>query len=410
MTSQDLQHMRRALDLAVRGRGWTRPNPLVGAVIVRDGKVIGEGWHKALGQPHAEVEALKTVLGDARGATMYITLEPCSHFGRTPPCSPLLVERGIARVVAAAQDPNPLVSGKGINLLRKAGVKVEVGLCEKEARRLNEAFFTYHELQRPFIICKWAMTLDGRIATETGNSRWVTNEKSLAHAHEIRACVDAVMVGIGTVLMDNPMLNVRLEGYAGAHPKRVIADGNLRIPLRAKCLENAKPGECVIATTEGSSKDKVRQLRDAGHTVIILPGRRRLLNLKDMIFELYKLQIQSILCEGGSSLHGSMFDAQLVDKVVAFVAPKIVGGTNAKTAITGWGVNLMHRAVTLDDVTIREFDGDVCVEGYVSDRFRRTKPLGSTTRAVPVLDETASDEGHDDGADDSESGARRNER
>lgn len=379
----DELYMRRALELAGRGFGMTSPNPMVGAVVVKNGKVLGEGYHKMVGKPHAEVEALKKISEtDAAGSTMYVTLEPCNHHGRTPPCTDLLISRKIARVVVPHADPNPLVAGQGFRVLRKAGVQVDVGLLEKEARRLNEAFITFHTLRRPFITAKWAMTLDGRIATESGESKWITNEKSRMYVHEVRSCVDAVMVGIGTVLQDNPMLNVRLSDYNRRQPKRIIVDGNLRIPLRAKCLENSYIGECIIATTELAPADKVARLEESGHVVLKLKGRRGLMDLKELIARLRDFEIQSLLCEGGSSMHGGLLTAKLVDKVIAFVAPKMIGGDEAKRPIAGWGVATMKRALVLEDVRTRTFDEDMCLEGYVSSQFRQLTPMGETPRQV----------------------------
>jgi diaminohydroxyphosphoribosylaminopyrimidine deaminase / 5-amino-6-(5-phosphoribosylamino)uracil reductase len=383
-SEDDLMHMRRALELASRARGMTSPNPMVGAVIVKAGRVIGKGYHRAAGQSHAEIEALTSATEDVSGATLYVTLEPCSHQGRTPPCAPVLVERRIARVVVAATDPNPKVAGRGIALLRESGIQVDVGLCDHEARRENEAFFTFHVAKRPFIICKWAMTLDGRIAAQSGHSRWISNAKSREYAHRIRSEVDAVMVGIGTILIDNPRLDVRLEGYTGRQPRHVVVDGNLRIPLRAKCLEAAPPGGCIIATTDSAPKDKAAQLRDAGHQVCALKGRRGLVNLRDLIRELHRMDVLSLVCEGGGNLHGSLFEARLVDKIVAFVAPKIIGGETAKNPITGWGLPQMDKAIRLEDVLLRQFDDDVCIEGYIAGAARRLNPIAERTPAGEV--------------------------
>lgn len=363
--------MRRALELAAKARGMTSPNPMVGAVLVKNGRVIGEGYHHGPGLPHAEIDAIANASEDVAGATIYVTLEPCCHEGKTPPCTDALIRHKISRVVAATVDPNPAVCKNGFTQLRKAGIQVDVGLCEEEARLLNEVFITSHSLRRPFIIAKWAMTLDGKIATETGHSRWITNDKSRGYVHELRSQVDAIMVGIGTVLVDNPMLNVRLENYQGRQPKCIIMDGALRIPIRSKCLQSAPAGCCIIATTQSAPAEKVAQLRDAGHQVLVLRGRRGLLDVRDLIRELHNCGIQSILAEGGSGLHGNFFSRQLVDKVVAFIAPKIVGGDTAKSPISGWGVSLMNKAVKLEHMQTRMFDEDICVEGYVFDAYNR---------------------------------------
>lgn len=366
--------MRRALELASRARGQTSPNPMVGAVLVKHGKVIGEGYHHGPGLDHAEIEAIRAASGPVAGAHLYVTLEPCCHHGRTPPCVDALIEHKIAKVTIAMLDPSDKVNGEGVRRLRKAGIEVDEGLCQAEARELNEAFVTYHHLKRPFVICKWAMTLDGKIATSTGHSRWITNEASRAYVHELRGQVDAVMVGVGTVLLDNPMLNVRLPEYGGRQPRRVVVDGNLRIPSRAKLLKESSPGQCIIATTESAPAEKIKQLRSAGHIVVVRPGRRGLLDVHDFMDELHQLEVQSILCEGGASLNGSLFEAQVVDKVIAFVAPKIVGGINAKSPIAGWGVDLISKAAHLVNPRTRTFGDDVCIEGYVAPLHRRLSP------------------------------------
>jgi diaminohydroxyphosphoribosylaminopyrimidine deaminase/5-amino-6-(5-phosphoribosylamino)uracil reductase len=379
----DAAHMRRALDLAALGRGTTSPNPMVGAVIVKGGRVLGEGWHRAAGSPHAEAGALAAARQSVKGATLYVNLEPCCHEGRTPPCTRAIIGAGITRVVAAMLDPNPLVGGKGAAELRAAGVTVEVGMLEREARTLNEAFVCLHVLHRPFVISKWAMTLDGRIATQSGHSRWISNEESRAYVHRLRSQVDAVMVGIGTVLSDNPALNVRLPGYAGSQPKRIVVDGILRIPIKAKVFEDATPGQVIIATAESLHRDKMAKLRDAGHEVLVFPGRRGIVDLRQFIRKLPDLGVQSILCEGGSTLNGSLFQAHLVDKVVAFIAPKLCGGNEMKCPTAGWGVQYMSQALTLDEPVSRCFGSDVCVEGYVPGHRRKiAEPTGEAAAAA----------------------------
>ena len=367
----EASYMNRALELARQALGCTSPNPMVGAVIVKDGEVVGEGYHRAAGEPHAEPVALKAAGERARGATMFVTLEPCCHEGRTPPCAPAVVKAGIKRVVCAMLDPNPLMAGKGVALLRGAKIDTRVGLLEKQARKLNEAFLAHHILRRPFIHLKWAMTLDGRIATQTGHSRWISNEASRHHVHQLRAQVDGIMVGIGTVISDNPQLNIRLDNYEGRQPRRIIVDGSLRIPLKAKCLKEGPPEHVIIATTESGHRDKIAKLRDAGHEVLVYPGRRGILDLRPFIEDLNKYDIQSILCEGGSTLNGALLEAQLVDKVMTFVAPKLVGGNDPKTPVTGWGVQFMTQAIVLEEQEVRLFGDDVCVEGYVPGPHRQ---------------------------------------
>lgn len=375
--ANDEKFMREALQLAEEGMGMTSPNPLVGAIVVKDGRVVGRGFHRQVGHSHAEIEALADVSDtDAAGSTMYVTLEPCNHFGRTPPCTEVLIKRKVGRVVVPHADPNPLVAGQGFRALKKAGIQVDVGLMEEDARRLNEFFITFHTLNRPFVIAKWAMTLDGRIAAESGHSKWITNEECRTYVHEIRSIVDAVMVGIGTVLQDNPMLNVRLTNYNRRQPKRIIIDGNLKIPLRAKCLVNAGLGDCIIATTEAAPPERIARLEEDGHVVLRLKGRRGIIDLKELITKLRKYEIQSILCEGGGGVHGSLLRAKLVDKVVAFVAPKLIGGDASKQPVTGWGISAMNKALQLEDVSLRNFGDNVCIEGYVAEPYRSGRPLG----------------------------------
>ncbi len=378
-SAAEISHMNRALDLAQQALGRTSPNPMVGALILKDNEVVGEGFHRAAGEPHAEVVALQAAGERAHGGTLFVTLEPCCHEGRTPPCAPAVVKAGIKKVVCAMLDPNPLVAGKGVALLRGAKIETHVGLLEKEARKLNEAFLSHHILHRPFIQLKWAMTLDGRIATHTGHSRWISNEESRRHVHHLRAQVDGIIVGIGTIIADNPQLNIRLDGYEGPQPRRIIVDGSLRIPLQAKCLKECPPDHVIIATTESGHRDKIAKLRDAGHEILVFPGRRGILDLRQFIAELYKYNVQSLLCEGGSTLNGALLDAQLVDKVMTFIAPKLVGGNEPKTPVTGWGVQFMSQAIVLEEQEVRLFGDDICIEGYVPGPHRQIAvPVGET--------------------------------
>lgn len=249
---------------------------------------------------------------------------------------------------------------------------------DKEARRLNEAFLTFHTLHRPFMIMKWAMTMTKCIAAMTGQSRWISNELSRRYVHELRSNVDAVMVGIGTVLQDNPMLNVCIDNYQKRQPKRIIVDGNLRIPIKASVLTATQPEDSIIATSDFAPEQKIRQLKDNGHNVLVMRGRRGLIDLRQLITSLPAFEIQSVLCEGGSNMHGSLLESRLVDKIVSFVAPKVIGGDDGKAPIKGWGLDCMSKALTLEDIAIRTFDTDVCIEGYVSDQFRDTFPAAGS--------------------------------
>lgn len=367
ISTKDRQYMRLALELAEKARGRTSPNPMVGAVVVRDDRILGKGYHRQAGEPHAEIEAILDAGGDekVRDATVYVTLEPCSHQGRTPPCADRLIEAGVARVVAAIPDPNPLVAGRGLRRLRSAGVEVDCGVYEGEARRINEAFITFHLLGRPFTIAKWAMSLDGRTSTDTGDSRWISNEESRRYSHEIRASVDAIAVGVGTVLQDNPRLDVRLAGYEGRQPSRVIFDGRLRTPTKARCLEK-NGGEAILVTTEFAPEDRVARMREAGHTVLVVPGRTRIIDIGEALPMLAHLGVQSMLVEGGREIHTSLLRAGLADKVVAFVGPKIIGGEEQSSPLVDLDIKRMRSAISLKTVSVRVLGTDACIEGYIN--------------------------------------------
>lgn len=369
-SSTDISFCQHALNLASKAIGQTSPNPLVGAVIVKDNMIVGEGWHKYSGGNHAEIEAVLNANGkDLSGSTIYVNLEPCSHFGKTPPCTETIIRQGIKRIVCCTEDPNPVVSGKGILQLRDAGIQVDVGICSREALRLNETFFTFHKLKRPFISCKWAMTLDGRIATDLGHSQWITNDESRDYVHHLRATHDAIMVGVGTVIYDDPQLSVRLKDYAGKQPKRIICDGYLRTPIKAKCLRGIPPEDCIFATTERASDEHIKKFTDAGHTVLVLGGNQGFVNMRELFGALYVRNILSVFCEGGSTINGALLSTGLCDKLHAFIAPKLIGGKQGRTPITGWGVSSMAEAFPLVETSIKTFKGDICVEGYIFGLF-----------------------------------------
>ena len=362
----DKNWMRLALDLAAKGVGLTRPNPAVGAVLVKGSRLLAKGYHKAAGAPHAEAIVLRRAGAGARGATLYVNLEPCSHFGRTPSCADHIIRAGVRRVVASLSDPNPLVGGEGIERLRNAGIRVDVGLFAEEAERLNEPFLTYHRLGRPLFVAKWAMTLDGRLSTRSGDSRWISNEQSRLYVHELRARYDAVMVGVGTVLTDNPHLNARLVRRRKViQPTRIIVDDAGKTPLDAHCLDPADAGPTIVATTVAAPDPWVEKLRERGVTVLTVAGGEGTVDVDTLSKRLYDQGIQSVLCEGGRRLLTSLFEADVVDRVVAFVAPKIVGGDGEHNVVSGWGVEQMTDAVALEDVGLRNFGTDVCVEGRV---------------------------------------------
>lgn len=357
--------MERALELAMKGAGRTSPNPLVGAVIVKDGRVIGEGYHEVYGGPHAEVNAVASATEDVEGSTIYVTLEPCSHYGKTPPCAELLVRKKFRKVVIALTDPNPLVSGRGIAMLLDAGIEVVTGVLEEEARRQNEIFLKYIQTRRPFVIMKTAMTLDGKIATTTGASKWVTGEAAREEVHRMRNRVSAIMVGVNTILRDDPALTTRLP-QGGTDPVRIIVDSTLRIPLNAKVLTLDSPKKTVVATTGRADKEKLAALSAMENVEVITVQEKDFrVDLTWLMGWLGECRIDSVLVEGGSELNFSMLEEGLVDKVVAFIAPKLFGGREAKTPVGGDGFVEVEDAVLLHDIRTATFGDDIMVEGYV---------------------------------------------
>ncbi len=355
--------MREALRIARNAEGRTSPNPLVGAVVVKDGKIIAEGWHRQAGTPHAEVHALNMAGELARGATLYVTLEPCSHFGRTPPCANKIIDAGISRVVAAMSDPNPKVAGRGFELLRAAGVAVEVGLLEAQARELNEDFIKWVTRRLPFVTMKFACSLDGKIATVAGESQWISGEASRRFTHHLRDLNDAILIGVGTVLADNPSLTTRL--VEGKNPVRVIVDSRARTPLDSTVV-NDKSARTIIATTTNAPQEKISALKARG-VEIITAGDAERVDLKLLMQELAEREITSVLVEGGGTIHFAMLKAGLVDKVLAFVAPKIIGGSGALTAVEGAGFEKLSDAVELKNFTASTFGEDILLSGYVKE-------------------------------------------
>jgi diaminohydroxyphosphoribosylaminopyrimidine deaminase/5-amino-6-(5-phosphoribosylamino)uracil reductase len=316
-------YMKRALELALKGVGKTSPNPLVGAVIVKNGKIIGEGYHEYYGGPHAEVNAIENATEDVEGATIYVTLEPCSHFGKTPPCAELLVRKKISKAVIAMIDPNSKVSGKGVELLRQNNIETVVGILEDEAKKVNEIFIKYILEKRPFCILKTAMTMDGKIATKYGESMWITNEKSRYYVHELRNRVSGIMVGINTIINDNPSLTTRIS-EGGTDAVRIIVDSSLRIPLNSNVLKLNSPKKTIIAATEKADKDKIRLLNETENVQVeIIPMKNNQVDLVYLFKWLGNNGIDSILVEGGSTLNFSIFKEGLADKVITFIAPNI---------------------------------------------------------------------------------------
>lgn len=344
-------YMRRALELARLGVGRTSPNPMVGAVIVKEGRIIGEGYHEAYGGPHAEVNAIHHATEPLEGAEIYVTLEPCSHFGKTPPCALKLIECRFSKVIVAMEDPNPLVAGRGIQMLRKQGIEVEVGLLEDEARELNEVFIKYITEKRPFCVMKAAMTLDGKIATVTNASKWITSEAARAYVHQLRDQMKGIMVGFGTLLADDPQLTTRLPEGSGRDPVRIIVDSSLRMPLEARVLHLNSQSPTLIATTDQADRDKATALQAMpGVRLIITPEKDGKVDLDYLMFVLGEQGIDSLLLEGGATLNAAALDAGIVDKVMFFIAPKLLGGKDAPTPVGGQGIQRMEDCVKLKDM------------------------------------------------------------
>lgn len=366
MPSEELDawHMARALELAARGEGLVEPNPMVGCAIVRDGETVGEGWHQRFGGPHAEVEALATAGSRARGATAYVTLEPCCHHGKTPPCSKALIGAGVSRVVIAQRDPFPKVAGGGIAELEAAGIAVEVGIGDEEAQRLNAPYLKLVERGLPWIIAKWAMTLDGKLATATGDSRWISGEASRAIVHRLRGRVDAIMVGSGTALADDPLLTARPAGVRNA--VRIVVDGRARMPLNSQLVKTAREVPVIVAVAKDAATEAVRSLEHAGCEVLRCPGESTSERLAALLAELGHRQLTNVLVEGGAQLLGGLFDAGQIDEVHAFIAPKLIGGSQAASPLAGEGHQLMSRAVGLTDPVIEQIGADAYVHGRVS--------------------------------------------
>lgn len=359
----DERYMWLALDLAAQGLGQTSPNPVVGAVLVKSGKIISTGYHQRAGGPHAEIFALDAAGEAAKGATLYVTLEPCSHTGRTPPCVDRIIEAGVRKVVMAMQDPNPLVNGQGIAKLQNARVKVKVGVLQEKAERQNEIYTKFITTGRPFVTMKAAMTLDGKIATKTGASRWISGERSREFGHRLRAINDAIMVGVGTVLTDNPRLNTRLPDN-GRDPLRVIVDSKAQTPLEANVLKN-NPEKTLIATTTLAPEDKITAMEERGVEVLCFQPENGRVPLRELMDELGRRSISSVLVEGGSTLNYSLLALGLVDKVHFFVAPLVFGGVQAPSPVGGEGVEKVNQAWRIEDVEINRYDNDVLISGYV---------------------------------------------
>lgn len=352
------QYMRRAIELAKKGTGYTNPNPLVGAVIVKDGQVIGEGFHEAYGGLHAERNALKSCTEDPKDAELYVTLEPCCHYGKTPPCTEAVIKSGIRKVYVGNVDPNPKVAGMGIKILREHGTKVETGILDDECRELNDIFFYYITHDTPYVALKYAMTLDGKIAVKTGESKWITGREAREHVQFLRHRHAAILVGVDTVLSDDPMLNARITG--GNNPTRVICDSRLRIPLSSKIVQSAKVIPTIIAACERN--EKAQRLEALGCRVLICPGKDGKTDLPELMRILRKEKIDSVLVEGGANMNDSVIRAGMVNKVYAYLAPKLFGGRNARSPVEGEGIDKISDAVLLRGPDITRLGEDLLLE------------------------------------------------
>ena len=357
----DIKFMLRALELAQMAEGDTSPNPMVGAVIVDgDGNIVGEGYHHKAGQPHAEINALAAAGDKAKGATVYVTLEPCSHYGRTGPCCEALIKAGVKRVVSAVTDPNPLVAGRGLNRLREAGIEVTEHVCEDEAKKLNEKFFFWITHKRPFVSLKYAMTLDGRLAAAGGDSKWITGTEARTYAHYLRKTHDAVLVGKNTVLQDDCELTTRM--VEGKNPIRIVLDSKATIPLNAKILNGE--AKTIVAVSEAAPQDKLDELQKLTNVEVLkLPQRNGHLDLQALLEKLAAMEITSVLVEGGSEVHGAFIDAGLAERVYAFIAPKIIGGKNATGPVGGIGSTDMGKALKLCAVEYKQLGADFLITG-----------------------------------------------
>ena len=374
--------MRRAIELAKKGGGYVHPNPMVGCVVVRKDEVIAEGYHEKYGEFHAERNALTYCQSETKGASLYVTLEPCCHYGKTPPCTEIIIEKGIKKVFVGILDPNPVVAGRGIKMLQEAGIEVEIGLCEEEIREMNKVFLKYITTRRPYVLMKTAMTLDGKIAAHTGDSKWVTCEESRKMVHELRSEYLGVVVGIGTVLADDPMLTCRLEGEHH-QPIRIVLDSDLRIPVDSQLVKTAREYRTIIAyigmpkrltssvitgKSMAETARKVNELEAAGCELIGCRPKSGRVDIRDLMFKLAFKGIDSLLLEGGGTLNAAFLEARCVDEVWAFIAPKIIGGECAKTPVSGKGIDKMSDAIQLQNIDIQNVNGDILIKGKICSR------------------------------------------
>ncbi len=367
MNIQDLKYLQLAVNLAKRAEGRTSPNPLVGAVLVKGKNIISTGFHARCGSAHAEINAIRKAGQRAKGATLYVNLEPCSHFGRTPPCTQTIIDSKIKRVVVGLKDPNPLNNGRSLRKLRQAGIKVELAENERIFKQLNEIFIKYIAKGEPFVIVKAGQSLDGKIATRNRDSKWITGKYSREYAQLLRHKVDAIIIGVNTLLKDNPDLSCRYQGrLKGDKPIKIVVDTNLKTPPGANIFRKSSPAPVIIATTKNAPLKRIRSLEAQGVKILICPfDKNKNVDLKFLMRELAKQEISSVLVEGGGKLIGSFFDAHLPDKIYFFIAPKIIGGRTALSSVEGEGISSLQKAINLDNVKIKKLKADILVEGNV---------------------------------------------
>lgn len=386
-SKQDIEYMRRAIELAKKGAGFVNPNPMVGCVIVKDDIIIGEGYHEYYGGFHAERNALTKNVADFKDATLYVTLEPCCHHGKTPPCTDVIIEKGIKKVVVGLLDPNPLVAGKGISILQNAGIEVVTGVEEDKIKELNKVFLKYIKTKRPYVLLKTAMTLDGKIASHTGDSKWITNDKSRHLVHKLRSELMGIVAGIGTVKADDPMLNCRYDGQqttdngqqdlstsvetrgrvSSVHkvhqPIRIIVDTKASISLDSQIVKTAKEYRTILAVSgQQSAIRKLEMLKSFNVEILCCEEKDGHVDINDLMNKLGEMGIDSLLLEGGATLNAAFLEAGCVDEVYAFIAPKIIGGANSKSPIAGKGIDMMKDAIMLKDIKIEQFDNDILIK------------------------------------------------
>ncbi|SHJ95966.1 diaminohydroxyphosphoribosylaminopyrimidine deaminase [Clostridium cavendishii DSM 21758] len=360
----DEAYMKIALELAEKGRGKVNPNPMVGAIIVKDERIIAKGYHEGYGKKHAEINAFNNAIEDVSGATMYVTLEPCIHYGKTPPCVDMIIKKQISKVVIGMIDPNKLVSGKGAKKLKDAGIEVLTGVLEEECKKLNEIFVKFITTKIPFLVLKTAMSLDGKIATSTGESKWITDTIARNEVHSLRGQLSGIMVGVNTIIKDNPKLTCRIKGYK--NPIRIVVDSTLRIPVESNVIQKINNTHTIIVTTKIANISKIELLRSLGVKVLIIKEKDRRVDLKALLLELGKLNIDSILLEGGATLNYSALEEGIVDKVQFYLSPKIIGGEKSKTPVGGKGIDLLKNSYKVKNLTTKFIGEDILIEGYIN--------------------------------------------